>query len=542
MKNLKMKLLATGLCVSALIACQRSNPIYSKSNNPYLMEDKELVLTEQSVKQTRRVQTKYHSKKAMAYEPAKCIVVPSAPMMDAERYEEVHENPVKLVQNQPLSTFSIDVDTASYSNMRRQLNQGRYPRENSVRVEELINYFDYTYPTTSKPVNIFTSLGDCPWNVDSKLVRVAVRGKDLQSSKREASNLVFLIDVSGSMASRDKLPLLKESFMNMVELLDERDKVSIVVYAGAAGVVLEPTQCTKRNREKIFDALEDLRSGGSTNGSQGIERAYELAQEAFVEEGNNRIILATDGDFNVGSSRDRALVDLIKDKAKGGVYLTVLGFGSGNLNDSMMEKVSNAGNGNYFVIDSAAEGDRVLCEKLTSTLVTVAKDVKIQVEFNPAMVSSYRLIGYSNRHLANRDFTDDKKDAGDLGAGDGVTALYEIQLVDKDDGIALKYQQNKVSDRRVLSQDVMTVKVRYKNPSESKSRELQDVLKMSEEQSMDDDFKFAAQVAAYGQYLNNERALKDYELDDVIEGLRECDSNRERREFARLVKKARELK
>jgi Ca-activated chloride channel homolog len=539
MKYPKINLLTTGLCLLALAACQKSTHVHTSSKSPHLLEVNEQ-LRKSDVKEKRMVK-KYHSPKLMLSDMVECVVLPSAPIYNAERYAEVKDNPIKSVGNDPLSTFSIDVDTASYSNMRRQLNQGRRPQVNSIRVEELINYFSYDYPQADKSVNIFTDWADCPWNEDSQLVRVAIKGKEIKSDERRASNLVFLIDVSGSMGSRDKLPLLKESFMNMVERLDERDKVSIVVYAGAAGVVLTPTECTKSNRDNIMHALDDLNSGGSTNGSQGIERAYELAQENFLEEGNNRIILATDGDFNVGASRDKSLVDLIKEKAQGGVYLTVLGFGSGNLNDSMMEKVSNAGNGNYFMIDSADEGDRVLCEKLTSTLVTVAKDVKIQVEFNPAQVSHYRLIGYANRHLKNRDFTDDKKDAGDLGAGDGVTALYEIQLVDSDKDIKLKYQQERKNDKQVLSNELMTVKVRYKPIGSQSSTEIIEVLDRNSKLSKDDDFKFATQVAAFGQYLSKDSSIADYEIEDILEGLRSCETSRERREFVRLVKKVRTL-
>lgn len=354
----------------------------------------------------------------------------SAPLTEdstaGERYAEIEENPFLDTARAPLSTFSIDVDTAAYSNVRRFLNDGQLPPRDAVRIEELVNYFEYDYPTPAgdTPFSVVTEAAACPWNAKHKIALIGLQGKKIALDNVPPSNLVFLIDTSGSMSAPHKLPLLKQSFRTLVNQLSAKDRVAIVTYAGSSGVALRSTNADKKS--EILASLDDLESSGSTNGGAGIGLAYKTAQENFVENGNNRVILATDGDFNVGLSSDEELVKLIEQKRQSGVFLSVLGFGTGNTNDSMMEKLADKGNGNYAYIDTAAEARKALGRQVAGTLYTIAKDVKIQVEFNPALVAGYRLIGYENRLLANRDFNDDKKDAGEIGAGASVTALYEI--------------------------------------------------------------------------------------------------------------------
>ena len=342
-----------------------------------------------------------------------------------EAYDRIHDNPFKLVRQEPLSTFSIDVDTASYANVRRFLNQNQLPPPDAVRIEELVNYFryDYAQPRGEHPFSVSVDLAQCPWAPTHRLARVALKGREPDLARRPASNLVFLLDVSGSMGDANKLPLVMKSMKLMVDQLGENDRVAIVVYAGASGLVLPSTTCDRK--EQVLAALDRLRAGGSTNGGAGIQLAYRTAIANFIKGGTNRVILATDGDFNVGvSSGD--LIRLIEKKAKSGVFLTVLGFGQGNLQDATMEEISGKGNGTYAYIDSIREARKVLVEQIGGTLLTIAKDVKIQVEFNPARIGAYRLIGYENRVLRNQDFNDDKKDAGEIGAGLTVTALYEV--------------------------------------------------------------------------------------------------------------------
>ncbi|MEQ1879138.1 MAG: von Willebrand factor type A domain-containing protein, partial [Bdellovibrionia bacterium] len=350
----------------------------------------------------------------------------SEPLSNTEDYEQFEDNKFIKVQSDPLSTFSIDVDTASYANLRRMLTQGSLPPRDAVRIEELINYFPYDYkaPQDSEPLAVQIDAVRAPWNTEHQLVRGGIKGKDLKKDDVKPSNLVFLIDVSGSMEDENKLPLLKKAFRKLVENLDGRDRVSIVVYAGASGVVLDSTSAD--SKVKILEALDRLQAGGSTNGGDGIQLAYQLATKNFLRDGNNRVILATDGDWNVGLTGHDDLVQLIKQKADGGVYLSVLGFGMGNYKDALLEKISKNGSGNYFYIDTVREAEKVLVNQLSSTLFTIAKDVKIQIEFNPTHVESFRLIGYENRIMDHRDFNDDTKDAGEIGAGFSVTALYEL--------------------------------------------------------------------------------------------------------------------
>ena len=355
---------------------------------------------------------------------------------NTESYDKINENIFKEVKNNPLSTFSIDVDRASYSNVRRFLNQNQKPYKDAVRIEELINYFDYDYPQPKgeDPFSISLETAQCPWNEKHDMVMIGLKGEDINEEEIPASNLVFLIDVSGSMGSQNKLPLLKQAFKILVDNLRPKDKVAMVVYAGAAGVVLPST--SGNEKAKIKAALDRLQSGGSTAGGAGIKLAYKIAKENFIKDGNNRVILATDGDFNVGESSNSAMVNLIEAKRDDGVFLSILGFGMGNYKDSRMEQISNAGNGNYAYIDNILEAKKIFGKELWGTLYTIAKDVKIQVEFNPSKVKAYRLIGYENRILNKEDFNDDKKDAGDIGCGHTVTALYEIIRADSDEKVS----------------------------------------------------------------------------------------------------------
>jgi Ca-activated chloride channel family protein len=431
---------------------------------------------------------------------------PPAPETSGEAYDHVEENAFVAVNDDPRSTFSIDVDTASYSNMRRFLEDGTLPPADAVRVEEMINYFDYDYrsPAGSDPFSLTAEVGDCPWNESHRLVHVGLQGKIIDKSDVPAQNLVFLFDVSGSMNSADKLPLLKRGFSLLVDNLRPQDKVSIVVYAGASGVVLEPT--SGKDTATILGALDRLEAGGSTNGGAGIHSAYAMATKGFIEGGINRVILATDGDFNVGTTTEGDLVKLIEDKRSSGVFLSVLGFGTGNVKDATMEMLADKGNGNYAYIDSISEARKVLVEEAGGTLVTIAKDVKIQVEWNPAEVASYRLIGYENRKLAHADFNDDTKDAGEIGAGHNVTALYEV--VPAGGKSTSKVDDLKYQDRGTLSADagsgeLLTVKVRYKEPEGSASKLLSFPVADADHGLSDTsrDFRFSAAVAGFGLLL-----------------------------------------
>jgi Ca-activated chloride channel family protein len=427
---------------------------------------------------------------------------------DREAYAHIDDNPFTSPLDRPLSTFAADVDTASYSNVRRFITQGQLPPPDAVRVEELINYFDYEYvaPRNDKPVSVNWEIATCPWNEEHLLARIGLQTQSIADEKVPARNLVFLVDVSGSMNSPDKLPLLQRALQLLVDNLRSEDQVSVVVYAGAAGMVLPPT--SGQDLPTIRNAIASLEPGGSTNGAAGIVLAYELARKAFVRKGINRVILATDGDFNVGTTSEGELVRLIEEQRKTGVFLSVLGFGQGNLQDSTMEQLADHGNGNYAYIDDLAEARKVLVEQAGATLVTVAKDVKLQVEFNPAKVAGYRLVGYENRLLADADFDDDTKDAGDMGAGHSVTALYELVPVGTKSAktppgaIALRYQQPRT--RAAAPRDEwMTVAVRYKAPTSGKSKRFEVPMagRPNSLRSASDDLRFAAAVAAYGMEL-----------------------------------------
>jgi Ca-activated chloride channel family protein len=457
-----------------------------------------------------------------------------------ESYKEIVENQFLTTQASPLSTFSIDVDKASYSNIRRMINSGQEVPPNAVKIEEMVNYFSYNYPqpTGEHPFSINTEVIQTPWNQETKLVRIGLQGKTYEQEALPASNLTFLIDVSGSMNSPNKLGLLKSSFRLLVNQLRAKDKVSIVVYAGAAGVVLKPTSGDQK--EKILKALYNLEAGGSTAGGQGIELAYKLAQKHFKKRGNNRVILATDGDFNVGASSDKAMKKLIEEKRKSGVFLSVLGFGYGNYKDSKLEILADKGNGNHAYIDNLQEANKVFGKEFGGTLYTIAKDVKIQIEFNPQNVAAYRLIGYENRLLNGEDFIDDTIDAGELGSGHTVTALYEILPVGiKSDYIKpiadLKYSPKATND---YSEELFTVKFRYKKPSENTSIELVHVTK-DQIQEASEDMKFASAVALFGMQLRQSKFHNNSKIKNVLALARNGKGEDEegyRSEFIRLVK------
>jgi Ca-activated chloride channel homolog len=442
---------------------------------------------------------------------------------NTEEYDAINENIFHDAIKNPLSTFSIDVDAASYSNIRRFIYNGQRPPKDAVRIEEMVNYFDYSYeqPKDDHPFSVITEISQAPWNSKHKLVHIGLQGKKISTEKLPPSNLVFLIDVSGSMNDPNKLPLLKTSFKMLVEQLRVQDHVAIVVYAGAAGLVLEPTSGDEKKR--INEALDRLEAGGSTAGGAGINLAYAVAKEHFVKNGNNRVILATDGDFNVGESSNASMERLIEEKRKDGIFLTVLGFGMGNYKDSKMEILADKGNGNYAYIDNISESRKVLVNEFGGTLFTIAKDVKLQIEFNPAKVKAYRLIGYENRMLKSEDFNNDKKDAGELGSGHTVTALYEIIPVGIDSEFFkiddLKYQTTKIDPSAANSKELMTIKLRYKKPDEEASKLIVHPLldnniplaKTSE------NFRWSASVAAFGMLLRESEYVNNFSYDEVVQ-------------------------
>ncbi|MBV7256325.1 VWA domain-containing protein [Pacificimonas sp. WHA3] len=432
---------------------------------------------------------------------------------DREQYQDIERSEVVRVADVPVSTFSIDVDTGSYANVRRFLTDGRLPPSDAVRVEEMINYFNYRYPVPrdrSKPFSVNVDAAVTPWNRDTHLVRIGLKGYDIDRSERPPANLVFLIDTSGSMSAPNKLPLVKKAMVTLAREMQARDRMSIVVYAGSAGLVLEPTN----DPLKVEAALEKLQSGGSTAGAAGIALAYKQARAAFIEGGVNRVMLATDGDFNVGTSNRDTLVDMVKREAETGVQLTTLGFGQGNFNEAMMEQIADNGNGNYAYIDSVLEARKVLSEEVGSTLFTIAGDVKVQVEWNPATVAEYRLIGYENRALSEQDFSNDKVDAGEIGAGHDVTALYEIALVGSK-GAAIpdrRYQANRPAAAPGNPAELGELRLRYKLPGETKSRLLTRVLPVTlaaRAGEVRGDMALAAAVAAFGQKLSGGEHIGD---------------------------------
>ena len=470
-------------------------------------------------------------------------------VFNREGYDRIVENRFLSTQQNPLSTFSIDVDAASYSNIRRMINGKMLPPAGAVRIEEMINYFTYQYaqPTGTDPFSITTEIAECPWNTAHRLVSIGLQGRQIPVGNLPPGNLTFLIDVSGSMESEDKLPLVKASLKLLLNQLRDEDKVAIVVYAGSAGLVLPPTPGS--DKTKIRSAIENLQAGGSTAGGEGIELAYKTAQQNFVKQGNNRVILCTDGDFNVGMSSDDELERLIEDKRKTGIFLTVLGYGTGNYQDAKMQKLADKGNGNHAYIDNQNEAKKVLVNEFGGTLFTIAKDVKLQVEFNPAKVQGYRLIGYENRMLAKEDFNNDKKDAGELGSGHTVTALYEVIPVGvKSDELenvdALKYQQplQKIATGN-FTNELMNIKLRYKQPGGEKSKLVQQPVmdKNASINQASENMRFAAAVAQFGMLLRNSayKGSSNYKLVTTMAGnALGLDSQGYRKEFLELVKKA----
>ena len=487
-----------------------------------------------------------YDRKAASVDEVRNVKV-ETPEFNTEEYDQIVENEFLLAINNPKSTFSIDVDTASYSNVRRFINDGKLPPKGAVRIEELINYFDYQYAGTDSehPFSVQTDVSRCPWNEKHELARIAIRGKKIARSKKPDCNLVFLLDVSGSMNAPDKLPLLKTAMKMLVENLQEQDRLAIVVYAGASGVVLPSTPVS--DKAAILAALDRLAAGGSTNGGQGIQLAYQIAAKNFKEDAVNRVLLCTDGDFNVGVTDRSSLVDFITTKAKSGIDLSVLGFGSGNLKDSRMESLADKGNGNYAYIDSELEAKKALVEQVDGTLITIAKDVKVQVDFNPAQVKAYRLIGYENRMLQNKDFADDKKDAGEIGAGHTVTALYELVPVGagtevvSDSESAFVNTEVKASAKE--SDVILNVDLRYKLPSSDES-DLFSVALTRPSQGLNlptGDFEFAASVAAYGMLLRDSEFKGDADWELVLKAAQNSlgeDQHGYRSEFVKLVRMA----
>jgi Ca-activated chloride channel family protein len=472
---------------------------------------------------------------------------------NTEGYASVNENGFKNVKSNPLSTFSIDVDNASYSNIRRYINMGELPPADAVRIEEMINYFKYDYPEPKgeHPFSVYTELAVCPWNKKHQLLQAGLRGRNIDKSSLPPSNLVFLLDVSGSMGDANKLPLLKSAFGLLVNQLRAQDRVAIVVYAGAAGLVLESTPGSRK--ETIMAAIDNLQSGGSTAGGAGLKLAYSEAEKNLVKGGNNRIILATDGDFNVGESSNGGMERLVEEKRELGVFITVLGFGMGNVKDDKMELIADKGNGNYYYIDNLQEARKVLVREFGGTLFTIAKDVKFQIEFNPAKVKSYRLIGYENRLLNAEDFNDDTKDAGEMGAGHNVTALYELIPAGSDEKIPsidpLKYQVSGSNDYKEyeLSDEYLTVKIRYKKPDSNVSvlfeKPVRGYINNLADES--DNLRFAAAVSEFGMILRNSEFKGNATLEsaaNLARLSRGSDEDGYRAEFIRLINTVIEMK
>ena len=485
----------------------------------------------------------YEESKTDLYFPRPTTEIRASEPFNTEQYQRIYENQFLEATENPLSTFSIDVDTASYSNVRRFLNNNQMPPADSVRIEEMVNYFSYDYPEpkSNEPFSITTEASIAPWNKEHQLMLIGLQGQ--VPKELPPSNLVFLIDVSGSMNQPNKLPLLKSAFRMMVNQLTDDERVAIVVYAGAAGTVLESTPGS--NKQKILTAIDNLNAGGSTAGGAGIKLAYSIAKENFIEGGNNRIILATDGDFNIGVSNNGDLVRIIEEKREEGVFLTVLGFGMGNYKDDRLEQLANKGNGNYYYIDTQREAKKVLVNELGSTLFTIAKDVKLQIEFNPTQVKAYRLIGYENRIMAKEDFNDDTKDAGELGAGHTVTALYEIVPADSQEEFNnvddLVYQKKKI----IPSNELMTVKLRYKEPDGDTSKLIKKTVNANDlTETPSGDFQFAASVAEFGLILRNSefKGSANYECAlKNAEASKGKDSFGYRSEFIDLINKASQI-
>ena len=557
---MKIKITAlTALLLCTLIACDVKKGGSSSKNSDRKVNEMQLVTVEEEKQplpppgtETDKSSTKTVTQDGLKDESISVPVQNESgeKPYNTEDYDNIVENKFLAATQNPLSTFSIDVDEASYSNVRRYLENGSIPPAGAVRIEEMINYFDYDYtkPTNGEPFTVNTEISECPWNPQHKLVHIGLQGKEIPVDNLPPSNMVFLVDVSGSMDEPNKLPLVQASMNMLVDQLREKDKVAIVVYAGSAGLVLPST--SGANKIKIKEAIDNLQAGGSTAGGEGIKLAYKTAKENFIKNGNNRIILATDGDFNVGASSDDDLVRMIEQERKSSVFLSVLGYGMGNYKDNKMQQLADKGNGNHSYIDNINEARKVLVNEFGSTLFTIAKDVKIQIEFNPSKVQAYRLVGYENRMLASEDFNDDNKDAGELGSGHTVTALYEVIPVGVKDDFTkavdpLKYQSN---DKKIVSntEEIMTIKLRYKKPDE-------DVSKLITHTVMDnhtavantsDNFRFSAAVAEFGLLLRSSDYKQQSSYSQVVsmaKGARGMDDNGYRAEFIRLVQSATSL-
>ncbi len=525
---------------SAVLASSPVKSLESTTNSTHLLKRSELFQTD------RRVAADGAGASPVA--PRAVLAAPrNTVVTNHEVYAELVQNRVKRASEEPVSTFSIDVDTGAYAVVRRYLNQGSLPPGNAVRIEEMINYFDYAYtaPTgPDHPFSVHSEIAPAPWNKHGYLVQLGIQGVRAQADQRAPANLVFLIDVSGSMNAADKLPLLKNAFRLLVKQLDANDRVTLVVYAGSSGVVLETTRGDQQG--DILAALDRLSAGGSTHGSAGIQLAYDMARQAYIDDGINRVILATDGDFNVGTVNHDALVELIEGNKQRGISLSTLGFGSGNYNDHLMEQLADHGDGNYAYIDSLKEARKVLVQQINGTLQTIARDVKIQVEWNPAVVAEYRLIGYENRLLNREDFNNDKVDAGDIGAGHNVTALYEITLVESTGQRieALRYAAPPSSGHANID-ELAYVKLRYKNPRQTDSILLQRALRKSDikpsHEAGSEHLRFAAAVAAFGEQLRGGENLGEFGYADILrlaQSARGSDQHGYRGEFVGLVELA----
>ncbi len=552
MKNLKILLYAL-VSMSFLYACSGAGEQAESTDadhTEYATSEEALV---ESAEESMMAREQKSSSKDVEATPNIPSDGDSTSTANTEEYEEIKENPFVAAQQNPVTTFSIDVDNAAYSNVRRFIQNSQMPPPNAVRIEEMVNYFSYDYPnpTSKHPFSITTEVAECPWNTNHQLVHIGLQGKKLNYKDLNPCNLVFLIDASGSMGEPNKLPLLKKSLAMLLDQLGDKDRIAIVAYAGAAGLVLPSTPA--KQKSKILNALNDLESGGSTAGGEGIELAYKIAKQNLIKGGNNRVILATDGDFNVGTSGDNELIKLIEEKRKDDIYLTICGFGMGNYKDGKMEKISNAGNGNYFYIDNIKESKKVFVTEMRANLFTIAKDVKIQIEFNPQKVKGYRLLGYENRRLNNEDFEDDSKDAGELGAGHSVTAIYEIIPVGSNSAQALSntdefnFQGAEKNKTSFGSNELMNVRLRYKPIGSEVSVLLEQKLTDNAQKftASSADFRFSAAVTGFGLLLRNSqyKGKASYaQIKEIAKGALGKDSEGYRAEFVRLVEQAALLK
>lgn len=538
-------LLANVILAIMLIACSQTKNVNTAKDEPMVVSESEIYAIEDIAEDIQYQRPAPPLQKEMEQETTFLYSIVEDESYTAEEYATCRENRFMRVADEPLSTFSIDVDVASYSNMRRFINQGQVPPSDAVRTEELVNYFSYNYakPNGSDPVKISAEVGSCPWNEKHRLVRIGLKAKEIAEENLPASNFVFLVDVSGSMYGPTRLDLVKSSLKLLVNNLREKDRVAIVVYAGSAGEVLPSTSGS--DKQKIKESLEQLTAGGSTAGGAGIQLAYKIAEKNFIKGGNNRIILCTDGDFNVGVSSNEGLEKLIEEKRKSGVFLTILGYGMGNYKDSKMQVLAEKGNGNHAYIDNLQEANKVLVSEFGGTLYTVAKDVKLQIEFNPAFAQAYRLIGYESRLLNKEDFNDDTKDAGEMGAGHVVTAFYEVIPVGVKSNFTgsvddLKYQQTPKTYEPIFtgSKELLTVKLRYKQPNSDTSKKIEIPLIDNKLDDVSSDFRFASSVAMFGQILRNSDYKGEATYDKVIALAKTALDNDDlgyRREFIRLA-------